>query len=147
MAPPVASDWHDRPPHPYHLHRWYHALIALPLAVTVETPTGRIGILHCSTWQDSWNAIVEAIEARDIVAINMILLGINEQEKRVGPTGRKVTGIDRVVSGHDARRQAERRANTWCINTGAGFPAMNRLTLARIDVDPPDIETFDVIDR
>lgn len=28
--------------------------------------------------------------------------------------------------------------------TGAGFPAMNRLTLARIDLDPPEIETFDV---
>ena len=32
----------------------------------------------------------------------------------------------------------------WCIDTGAGFPAMNRLTLARIDVDPPEIESFDV---
>ena len=130
-----------------HLHRWYHALTALPIAVTVETPTGWVGIVHCSTWHDSWDATLEAIEARDIVAINMVLLGINEQEKRAGPTGREVTGIDRVIAGHDAAKQVGRRANTWCIDTGAGFPAMNRLTLARIDVDPPEIETFEVIDR
>ena len=130
-----------------HLHRWYHALIALPIAVTVETPTGRVGIVHCSTWQDSWDATVEAIEARDIVAINMVLLGINAQMKRAGPTGKEVTGIDCVIAGHDAGKHVRRRANTWCIDTGAGFPTMNRLTLARIDVEPPEIETFEVIDR
>ena len=54
------------------------------------------------------------------------------------------TGIDRVFAGHDARELVEQRGNTWCIDTGAGFPAMIRLTLARIDVDPPEIETFDV---
>ena len=56
--------------------------------------------------------------------------------------------IDRVmITGHDPQRHIEPRANTWCIDTGAGFPAMNRLTLARIDVDTPEIETFEVTDR
>ena len=51
-----------------------------------------------------------------------------------------------MIAGHDPRERAERRGNLWCIDTGAGFPAMNRLTLARIDVDPPEFETFEVSD-
>ena len=108
---------------------------------------GRVGIVHCSTWSDSWSATIEALEKRDIVAINMVLLGIDDREKRAGPTGNQVAGIDRVIAGHDTRKEIERHANVWCIDTGAGFPAMNRLSLARIDVDPPDFETFEVIDR
>ena len=70
-------------------------------------------------------------EERNIAAINMVLLGIDEHEKRAGPTGNEVDGIDRVIAGHGPRMRAERRANLWCIDTGAGFPAMNRLTLSR----------------
>ena len=81
-----------------------------------------------------------------MAAINMVLLGIDEQEKPAGPTGNEVEGIDRVFAGHNPHKQVERRANTWSIDTGAGFPAMNRLTLARIDLDPPEFETFEVAD-
>ena len=129
-----------------HLFRWYRALRPLPLAVTVETAHGQVGIVHCSTWRDSWSATLDALEKRDIVAINMILLGIDEREKRAGPTGNQVTGIDRVIAGHDAREEIKQRENLWSIDTGAGFPGMNRLSLARIDVDPPEIETLDVVD-
>ena len=129
------------------LFRWHRALRPLPLAVTVDTGHGQVGIVHCSAWQASWSATIDALEKRDIAAINMVLLGIDEHERRAGPTGNVVTGIDRVFAGHDAREQAEHYGNTWCIDTGAGFPAMNRLSLARIDVDPPQIETFNVTDR
>ena len=127
------------------LFRWHRALRALPLAVTVETAAaGRVGIVHCSPWRDSWSATIEALERRDIVAINTVLLGIDEHERRAGPTGKQVAGIDRVIAGHDARKEVVRQANMWCIDTGAGFPAMNRLSLARIDVDPPQSESFEV---
>ena len=131
----------DRPA----LFRWHRALRPLPLAVTVETAAaGRVGIVHCSAWRDSWSATLEALEERDIAAINMVLLGSDEHGRRARPSGNEVVGIDRVIAGHDARKEVERRANMWRIDTGAGFPAMNRLTLARIDVDPPEIETFEV---
>ena len=126
------------------LFRWHRALRPLPLAVTVETAHGRVGIVHCSTWRDSWTATINALEEREIAAINMVLLGTDERERRAGPTGNEVTGIDRVFAGHEARERSVQLGNTWSIDTGAGFPAMNRLTLARIDVDPPEIETFDV---
>ena len=128
------------------LYRWHRALMALPLAITVETAHGQVGIVHCSTWRESWSATLSALEEWSITAINMILLGIDEPGKRAGPTGNVVEGIDRVMVGHDTCKQVERRGNLWCIDTGAGFPAMNRLTLARIDVDPPEFETFEVTD-
>ena len=128
------------------VYRWHNALRALPLAVTVETPTGRVGIVHCSTWRDNWSATLGALAQRNMAAINMVLLGIDDQEKRAGPTGKEVEGIDRVFAGHEPRKQVEGRANTWNIDTGAGFAAMNRLTLARIEVDPPEFETFEVTD-
>ena len=136
----------DRPD----LFRWHRALRALPLAVTVTVETavaGRVGIVHCSTWSDSWSGTIEALEKRDIVAINMVLLGIDEHERRAGPSGNEVVGIDRVIAGHDARKEIERRANMWYIDTGVGFREINRLTLARIDVGPPEIETFEVTNR
>ena len=52
------------------LFRWHRALRPLPLAVTVETAHGRVGIVHCSTWGDSWETTVETLEKRDIAAIN-----------------------------------------------------------------------------
>ena len=79
-----------------------------------------------------------------MAAVNTVLLGIDEHDRRVDPTGNEVGGIDRVIAGHDPGKEVERRANTWSIDTGAGFPAMNRLTLARIDVDPAEFETFEV---
>ena len=126
------------------LYRWYRALRALPLAITVETAQGQVGIVHCSTWRDSWTATLSALEERNIAAINMVLLGIDKRDERAGPTGNEVVGVDRVIAGHDPTRRVERRANMWSIDTGTGFPTLNRFTLARIDVDPPEFETFDV---
>ena len=129
------------------VHRWYQALIALPLAVTVETPAGRVGIVHCSTWRDSWSETLGALAQRN--------MGADPHGPARDPTstrsgrarrGTKSRDIDRVFTGHDPHKQVERRANTWSIDTGAGFPAMNRLSLARIDVDPPTFETFEVTD-
>ena len=126
------------------LYRWYRALRALPLAITVETAQGQVGIVHCSTWRDSWTATLSALEERNIAAINMVLLGIDKRDERAGPTGNEVVGVDRVIAGHDPTRRVERRANMWSIDTGTGFPTLNRFTLARIDVEPPEFETFDV---
>ena len=77
----------------------------------------------------------------------MVLLGIDEREKRGGPTGKPGDGNRSCHCRTRRPNEVEQRENMWSIDTGAGFPAMNRLTLARIDVDPPEIETFDVIDR
>ena len=128
------------------LFRWHDALRPLPLAVTVETPAGRIGIVHCSTLDDSWEATIEALEKRDIDAINTVLLGPDGRSKSAGQTRNAVSGIDRVFVGHQPVSDPERRGNRWNIDTGAGVSYLDPLTLARIDVDPPEIRTFEVID-
>ena len=124
--------------------RWYPALMTLPLAVTVETPTGRVGIVHCSTWRDSWTETLGALAQRNMAAITWSCSDRRAGEAAGPPEPSR--GHRRVFTGHDPHKQVERRANTWSIDTGAGFPAMNRLSLARIDVDPPTSETFEVTD-
>ena len=128
------------------LFRWHRALRPLPLAVTVETPTGCVGIVHCSTLQDSWEATIEALEKRDIDAINTVLLGTDERRKRVGQTRDEVSGIDRVFAGHQPVSEPQVTGNCWNIDTGAGVPHLDQLTLARIDADPAETRTFEVID-
>ena len=89
--------WHIERPD---LFRWHRALRPLPLAVTVETAAaGRVGIVHCSTWRDSWNATIKALE------------------KRAGPTHNEVAGIDRVIAGHDARKERSSDARTCGAST------------------------------
>ena len=129
------------------LFRWHQALRPLPLAVTVETAHGRVGIVHCSTLDASWNATIDALEARDIAAINTVLLGTDERRKRVGQTRDKVSGIDRKFAGHQPVSEPQVTGNCWNIDTGAGVPHLDQLTLARIDVNPPQTRTFEVIDR
>ena len=129
------------------LFRWHQALRPLPLAVTVETPTGHVGIVHCSTLQDGWESTVEALEKRDIDAINTILLGPDERRKRTEQARKVVSGIDRVFAGHLPVSEPKVTGNTWNLDTGAGITHLHQLTLARIDVDPPEIRTFEVIDR
>lgn len=80
------------------LYRWYRALMALPLAVSVETAHSRVGILHCRMWHDNWSATLDALEERNIAAINMVLLGIDDDENRAGPTGKEIVGIDHVIA-------------------------------------------------
>ena len=48
-----------------------------------------------------------------------------------------------MFADHNSHKQVERRANTWSIDTEAGFPTMNRLTLARMDLDSPEFMTFE----
>ncbi|MDD9981575.1 MAG: metallophosphoesterase [Gammaproteobacteria bacterium] len=128
------------------LFRWHRALRPLPLAVTVETPSGRVGIVHCNALDTGWNATIDALEARDITAINTVLLGPDEWREHERLAGNTISGIDCVIAGHQPVSEPECTGNRWNIDTGAGMSHLGRLTLARIDVDPLWRRTFDVID-
>ena len=129
------------------LFRWHQALRRLPLAVTVETAHGRVGIVHCTTLDTSWNATMDALEARDIAAINTVLLEPDERTRRAEQARNVVSEIDRVFAGHQPVSEPQVTGNCWNIDTGAGVPHLDQLTLAGIDVNPPQTRTFEVIDR
>ena len=75
------------------------------------------------------------------------LLGPDEQTKRAAQARSKVAGIDLVITGHQPVSEPEWAANRLNIDTGAGISYLDQLTLARIDVDPLQTKTFEVIDR
>ena len=86
----------------------------------VETPHGRVGLVHAEVPQDDW----AAVETGDI----QVLLWARErvQRRRIDP----VRGIDQVVCGHTPVPEPLRLANVLNIDTGAYFSG--RLTLIEL---------------
>ena len=54
-----------------------------------------------------------AIEDWNMAAVNTVLLGIDEHDRRVSPTSNEVGGIDRVIAGHDHGKEVERRTHRY----------------------------------
>ena len=56
-APPTGSEWLNALPSVDHC-RWHDALAALPLAITIATPYGAIGIVHAEVPLPHWSQAV-----------------------------------------------------------------------------------------
>ena len=108
--------------------RWHSAFARMPLAITVETAHGRIGIVHAESPHRSWTRATELLQ-RDL-ELDVALLGMPvpwESVRRY--RSRPVEGIRALVHGHEPVSEVERIANRWNIDTGAGIAKLNRLTV------------------
>ena len=109
------------------LIRWIGALGDLPLALTVETPTGDVGIIHAGPVERDWERTVKGLDRAERGTIRTALIGGS------GPSwhGRKaapVNGARAVVTGHAPVREPWCDGHWWRIDTGAGIAGMDRLT-------------------
>ena len=126
-------------------HRlWRDTLARMPLAITVHTGYGPVGIVHTESPHESWARATELLEAGR--GLNVALLG-----RPAGPDAdeyrrQPVTGVRALVHGHTAVSEPEWSGNRLNVHTGAGESYLDQLTLARIDVEPLVTTTFDVVD-
>ena len=99
------------------LYRLHQALTALPLAVTVETPTGRLGVVRCRTLRDNRSATLNTLEERNMAAINTVLSGILPVVGKSGlilslsQTTRPemgTTGVQRLPNSNEEQWQVDR---------------------------------------
>jgi len=92
----------------------------LPYGIEVETPSGRVGLVHAEVPQDDW----AEVESGD----TQVLLWARDrfQRKRTDP----VRGIDQVVCGHTPVSEPLRLGNVLNIDTGVYFTG--RLTLIEL---------------
>lgn len=69
----------------------------LPLVIEVDTPKGKIGILHADTYFDDWDIFVKEIEAEKISTIHNTLWNTKRyyEKKR-----KKVKNIYKIYVGH-----------------------------------------------
>ena len=126
--------------------RWRDAFAQMPLAITVETWHGPVGIVHAESPHRSWDRATELLKRG--LELDVALLGLPAPRGTVRQyRSRPVEGVRALVHGHEPVSEVECTANRWNIDTGAGLTHLDQLTLARIDVDPLETKTFEVTDR
>ena len=138
------DDWKDvLDPRDY--PRWRDALSQMPLALTVETPYGPVGVVHAEAPDPDWSRTVARLEAGSETYIDDALLGFERYTQAVHRMkSRPVQGLRALVSGHFVVDEVDVTANRWNLDTGAGFEDRNRLSLLEINARELKPLTFDV---
>ena len=131
--PPKGFEWLEAV-HDADRGRWRAALAAVPVAITVETLYGAVGIVHAEVPHLEWPGSIAMIERGDSCTVDIALLGLPGSGERVREHERSpVRGLRALVHGHQPCNRAGRRANRWNIDTGAGLQRLNRLTLLHVN--------------
>ena len=125
--------------------RWREAVARIPIAVTIETPHGPVGVVHADVPHPDWTAATAMLEAGAPHHVDIALLGIDADEIEVlRHRSRPVEGLRALVHGHFVVDAVQRLANRWNVDTGASFPGRDRLTLLHVNARRIRARTFDV---
>ena len=124
--------------------RWIDTLWRLPLAMTVATAHGPVGIAHAGVVERSWSRTLEGLGRRDQYVISTALLGGYGADWR-GRSGTPVEGLRALVTGHEPSREPTSDGFWWGIDTGAGVRGFERLTLLQVDCEPTQPHTVEVV--
>ncbi len=111
------------------------ALSTLPVAITVETDVGDIGIVHAdcpaARWRDFTGRLTHpSLTSRDRTLLTQQALWSRERIESGDCT--TVQDVAAIVVGHTPLGQISRLANVYYIDTGACFKHMNKLTLVQL---------------
>ena len=138
------DDWKDALD-PRNYARWRNALSRMPLALTVETPYGPVGIVHAEAPDPDWGRTAALLETGSETVIDDALLGFEEYTSAIRQMkSQPVQGLRALVSGHFVVEEVEVSANRWNLDTGAGFEKRNRLSVLEINARELQALTFDV---
>ena len=120
----------------------------MPLAVTIETVYGPVGLVHADVPALDWAVATAMLEAGAPGAVDTALLGVDGPEEEVyRHRSRPVEGLRALVHGHFVVDEVERLANRWNIDTGASFPGRDRFTLLQVNDRCLRPSTFDVVEE
>ena len=116
----------------------------MPLAVTIDTPFGPVGIVHAETPDPVWARAIALLESGRAADVDIALLGFEAAHRPLEL--KPVEGLRVLVSGHFVVDDVAVTQNRYNIDTGAGFATPARLSL--LEVNAPDLRsyTFDVRD-
>ena len=143
-AAPTDSQWLEDLPAVDH-RRWRDALAAMPVAMTIATAYGTVGVVHADVPHRNWSQATSLFESGDVSALDVALLGLDAAPEAVRRhQAKSVEGLTALVHGHDARKTVHRSANRWNIDTGAGLRRLNRLTILHVNAPRIRPSTFDV---
>ena len=124
--------------------RWIEAVWRLPVAMTIETAHGPVGVVHAGVVDRSWTRTLEGLARRDQYVLSAAVLGGYGADRR-GTSGTPIKGLRALVTGHEPSSEPSCDGYWWSIDTGAGVRRFERLTLLRIDCEPMAPHTVDVV--
>ena len=123
---------------------WIQALWRLPVAMTVATEHGDVGIVHAVVIDRSWHRNHRRHRTPGPSGDLDRAPGGHGSEWR-GRPGAPVEGVRALVTGHEPVCEAQTGGYWWQVDPGAGFAGFNRLTLLRIDCEPMEPYTVDAV--
>ena len=114
--------------------RWRAALGSMPLAITIATVHGPVGIVHAEAPHHSWAESLRLFGTAAPSVADDVLLGLEASTDTIRRhRSRPVEGLRALVHGHEPVEHVECTANRWNIDTGAGIPRLNRLSLVEVN--------------
>ena len=117
----------------------------MPLAVTIETAYGAVGLVHADVPHADRAVATAMLKAGAPGHVDIALLGVDAPEDEVrGHRSQPVAGLRALVHGHFVVDEVERLANRWNIDTGATFAGRDRLMLLHINARRIRPWTFEV---
>ena len=132
-SPPAQAEWLSEVPR-REFPRWRAALASMPIALTIETPHGPVGVVHAEAPHRSWSESLRLIETGAASVVDDALLGFDLPAEAVRQRrSHPVEGIRALVHGHVPVREVECTGNRWDIDTGAGIARFNRLSLLELN--------------
>ena len=141
--PPAESEWLLGRPSREH-RRWRAALGSMPLAITIETAYGPVGVVHAEAPHCSWAESLRRLETASASVVDDAVLGFASPEASRRHRSRAVAGLRALVLGHQPVQRVECVANRWNIDTGAGIPHLNRLSLVEVNTSEFRARTFEI---
>ena len=113
----------------------------MPLAITIATVHGPVGIVHAEASHHSWAESLRLFGTAAPSVADDVLLGLEASPDTIRRhRSRPVEGLRALVHGHEPVEHVECTANRWNIDTGAGIPRLNRLSL--VEVNAPQVRTW-----
>ena len=129
---------------PDHYQRWFDALDAMPLALTIETLHGAVGVIHAQVPHPDWDRALELLSTGSRAIADIAVLGFETEEEEARARAQPVEGLRALVHGHWPVTQVQATCNRWNIDTGAGHATLNRLSLVVVNEPELCTWTFDV---
>ena len=123
--------------------QWRSSLLSLPIALTVHTAHGPIGLVHAAPTHVRWETMIAKLSSDNTdEARQTVWTAMSSTTRTRGNTSGKgafaapargwIRGVRAVLVGHVIVTHPRISDNVWSIDTGAGDPA-GALTIVRID--------------
>lgn len=107
---------------------FFRELSNLPYVIEIDTPAGKIGIVHAECPTPEWDVLIALVEGGNQDVLLPLLWSRNRIHKQDQSV---IAGVKMIVCGHVALEKAGHLGNHFFIDTGAYFND-GRLTLALI---------------